>query len=71
MAKRRAKPASAASPPRKQDLDAIALIRSSGILNPNARLDEVLKLTERLNAEAQAKGHVFIFRNVVLVECPV
>jgi hypothetical protein len=70
MAKRRSKPTSVASSQRKQDLEAIALIKSSGILNPNAKLDEVLKLSERLTAEAQAKGHVFIFRNVVLVECP-
>ena len=70
MAKRSAKSAGAVTAERKRDLEAIALIRSSGILNPDVKLDAVLKLSEQLNAEAQAKGHIFIFRNVVLVECP-
>lgn len=69
MGKRSTKSA-AVTAERKRDLEAIALIRSSGILNPDAKLDAVLKLSEQLNAEAQAKGHIFIFRNVVLVECP-
>ena len=70
MAKRSTKPAAAAAAQHKRDLDAITLIRSSGILNPHAKLDEVLKLTERLNATTQAKGHIFIFTNVVFSKCP-
>jgi len=59
----------AAADQRRRDMEAMAMIRASGILNPNARLDDVLKLSERLGAQAQA-GHVFIFREVVFVECP-
>lgn len=54
----------------QRDIDAVALIRDSGVLNPDAKLDDILKLSERLSTEARARGHVFIFRNVVLVECP-
>ena len=71
MAKRRATSQDAISAQRKRDLEAIALIRSSGILNPNAKLDEVLKLSEQLTAQAADGGHIFIFRNVVLIECPI
>jgi hypothetical protein len=55
---------------RKRDLAAIAMIKASGILNPNAKLDDVLRLSERLSTEALAGGHTFIFRNVVFSECP-
>jgi hypothetical protein len=51
-------------------MDAVALIRDSGVLNPHAKLDEMLKLSERLSREAREQGHIFIFTNVVLVSCP-
>jgi hypothetical protein len=70
MAKRSVKRSKGTSVQRKRDLKAIALIKSSGILNPNAKLEAVLEASERLDAEAQARGHIFIFRNVVLAECP-
>lgn len=54
----------------QRDVDALALIKDSGVLNPDAKLDDILKLSERLGTQARADGHVFIFRNVVLVECP-
>ena len=59
-----------ASEQRKADLAAIAMIKASGILNPNAKLDDILRLSERLSSEAAAGGHTFIFRNVVFSECP-
>jgi hypothetical protein len=55
---------------RERDLAAIAMIKASGILNPNVKLDDLLRLSERLNREAAAAGHIFIFRNVVFRECP-
>jgi len=67
MAKRVRQPPSSLD---KRDLKAIALIRASGVLSKDAKLDEVIKLSERLGAEAQARGHIFIFRNVVLSKCP-
>ena len=70
MARRSSKPQAAAAAQRKRDLEALALIKSSGVLKPNAKLDAVLKLSERLGAEARARGHIFIFRNVVFLECP-
>ena len=48
MAKRRSEREVGPSVQRKRDLAAIALIRSSGILNPNAKLEEVLKLSGTL-----------------------
>jgi hypothetical protein len=70
MARQSAKPQAAAAAQRKRDLEALALIKSSGILKPNAKLDAVLKLSGRLGAEARARGHIFIFSNVVFRECP-
>jgi hypothetical protein len=59
-----------ASEQRKRDLAAIAMIKASGILSPSAKLDDILKLSERLSSQALAGGHTFIFRNVVFSECP-
>jgi hypothetical protein len=59
-----------ASGQRKRDLAAIAMIKASGILSPSAKLDDILKLSERLSSQALAGGHTFIFRNVVFSECP-
>lgn len=60
--------------PVESDAKALALIKASGILNSNAELDEILKLTEQLGIEAspgvQTRGHIFIFREVVFIECP-
>jgi hypothetical protein len=46
------------------------MIKASGILSPSAKLDDILKLSERLSSQALAGGHTFIFRNVVFSECP-
>ena len=67
---RKARKSGSASVERKRDLAAIAIIKSSGILNPDAKLDAIIKLSEQLNTEARAGGHVFIFSNVVFRECP-
>jgi hypothetical protein len=67
---RRARKAGSTSSDEKQDLAAIAIIKSSGILNRNAKLDAIIKLSEQLHTEAQAGGHVFIFTNVVFRKCP-
>jgi hypothetical protein len=51
------------------DSKALALIRASGILNPNAKLDRIMSLSGQIESKAQARGHIFIFRNVVLIGC--
>ena len=53
-----------------RDLKAIAMIKKSGLLNPDAKLDEVLRASEQAATRSNRGGHIFIFRNVVLVECP-
>ena len=55
---------------RKRDAAAIALIRESGLLNPSATLDDVLKVSEQLRAGATAQGAVFIFTQFVFRDCP-
>jgi len=55
---------------RKRDAAAIALIRQSGLLNPNATLDDILRVSERLKAGATAQSAVFIFTQFVFRDCP-
>jgi hypothetical protein len=52
-----------------RDLKAIALIRESGLLNPDAKLEEVLRLFDRTGGSAKGTDHFFIFRNYVLSGC--
>lgn len=52
---------------RQRDAQAIELIRSSGILNPDAKLEDLLGLTDSLTR--QSPGHIFIFHEVVFIKC--
>jgi len=57
----------------KMDAKAIELIKSSGILNPNAKLDGLLRVAQELEPEAvdaKPRFHIFVFREVVFVKCP-
>jgi hypothetical protein len=53
---------------------ALALVRASGILNRNVKLDAILKASEQLglgDEAARAKGfHTFIFREFIVTEKP-
>jgi hypothetical protein len=55
---------------RKRDAAAIALIRESGLLNPSATLDDILKVSEKLRAGATTQGAVFIFTQFAFRDCP-
>jgi hypothetical protein len=55
------------------DEKAIALIKASGILNPDAKLDGLLKVAQKFGTATPAAAprfHVFVFREVVFVKCP-
>jgi hypothetical protein len=54
----------------KRDAAAIAMIQASGLLNPNATLDDILKVSEQLKARAAPAGAVFIFTQFVFRDCP-
>jgi hypothetical protein len=53
---------------------ALELVRTSGILNPNAKLDAILKASEDLglgDGAPMAKGfHTFIFREFIVTRKP-
>jgi hypothetical protein len=63
---------SKSSPDRSNiDLKAIALIRQSGLLNPDAKLDEVLRFFEQTGTSAKSLSgaHLFIYTNYVFSGC--
>ena len=55
------------------DAKAVELIRASGILNTDAKLDGLLRIAQELEPDisaAKPRFHAFIFREVVFVKCP-
>lgn len=59
--------------PTEIDAKAVELIKASGILNPDAKLDGLLRLAQELEPDVSAarpRFHIFIFREVVFVKCP-
>lgn len=60
--------AKAADPYSKSDQQAMEMLKSSGLLRPDVSLDQVIKLSEQLNAIGVARG-AFIFRDFLYRPC--
>lgn len=55
----------------KSDIKALALIRASGVLNPDTKLDEIFSVAEKLGIEGKvARGTVFIYEGFIYDPCP-
>jgi ribosome-associated protein YbcJ (S4-like RNA binding protein) len=52
---------------RPADAELLTMLKASGLLNPNVTLDELMKLSAKLDVGAQARG--FIFRDFIYRPC--
>jgi hypothetical protein len=57
----------AAKKPNSADAEVLAMLKASGILNPDVTLDELVKLSQKLAISPQARG--FIFRDFLYRPC--
>ena len=60
--------AKAVGPYSKSDQEAMEMLKTSGLLRPDVSLDQVIKLSEQLNAMGVPRG-AFIFRDFLYRPC--